>query len=345
MKSDKSPDLEIAQKKQAGEPAHARATIIVPCIEVESLTVRCVEESARFFPKAEIIVLPDVADSEDHLAGKARVVVTGPVTIAKKRNIGAREAQKSLLAFIDSDAYPDPQWLDAAVRTIDENPDAGAAAGPNVSPPDEPYSERIVGIALRSSICAHNADYIKIPATPRLVANMPTCNLTVRKKEYLEMGGMNEQLFGGEDTEFCARLARAGRPIVYRPEILVFHKNRSMQPFIKQRLSYGGFVYKTFLESPNRTVIISLLPALFVIFLLSGVFIPLIPLWKWVYVLALAFYGGVLIFEVCRHGSGLADRAGGFFAMMVATLCPGIGAIATVFGLLPDFRKIYRNDQ
>jgi hypothetical protein len=82
-----------------------------------------------------------------------------------------------------------------------------------------------------------------------------------------------------------------------------------------------------------------------VLFSISGVFIPLIPLWKWVYIAGLVFYGGVLTFEACRHGSDFASRAGGFFAMSLATLCPGIGAIASVFGLLPDFRKIYRNDQ
>src|ERR1700677_5075460 len=111
------------------KPDHADAAVVIPCIEIERLTAKCVDECSRQFPAAEIIVLADVPNNEDRLAGKARVIVTGPVTIPAKRNRGARETDRPVLAFIDSDAFPGAGWLDQAVRSLREHPEAGAVAG------------------------------------------------------------------------------------------------------------------------------------------------------------------------------------------------------------------------
>lgn len=84
------------------------------------------------------------------------------------------------------------------------------------------------------------ARYIKRKAPERIVDNMPSCKFVVRQDEYLSIGGMEKSLFGGEDVDFCKRLTACGRPILYRPEIAVFHKNRSFTQFVLQRLAYGG---------------------------------------------------------------------------------------------------------
>src|SRR5258708_758408 len=89
----------------AEQPLHSRAAIIVPCIEIERLTIKCIEMCHRLFPAAEIIVVADSARNADAIDNKARVTVTGPVTISAKRNTAARETNREILAFIDSDAY------------------------------------------------------------------------------------------------------------------------------------------------------------------------------------------------------------------------------------------------
>jgi len=331
---------------------HADATIVIPCVNVGVLTRKCMDVCNQTCPQAEIIVLADHVDNNLILPPSCRIIVTGPITIAAKRNRGARETTRPVVAFIDSDAFPGKEWLDSGVRALAGNPDVGAVSGPNVSPPDEPVSERIVGIALKSRFGSHNAHYIKRPAEPRLVDNVPTVNLIVRRGEYLAMGGMDERLFGGEDVEFCARLVKSGRPILYRPEILVYHKNRSFPEFIKQRLAYGGFAIETLIKrvdqtvdiNINRTILISQLPTAFVLFLLSGVAIPLVPLWAYIWLPVTLIYVITILVEAYRHADRFADIPGAAAALVVATLAPGVGAISRLIGVMPNFRRFYRND-
>jgi len=328
------------------KPDHADAAVVIPCIEIERLTAKCVDECSRQFPAAEIIVLPDVPNNEDRLAGKARVIVTGPVTIPAKRNRGARETDRPVLAFIDSDAFPGAGWLDQAVRSLREHPEAGAVAGPNVPPPEQPLSERLVGIALQSEFCAHNASYVKRPAaSARLVDNMPSSNLIVRRDEYLAMGGMDERFNGGEDVEFCRRLIKANKPILYMPDVLVYHKNRRFSQFVLQRFAYGANDMAAVMRRPAWTNVKALLPACMVLFLMTGIASPWVPLWRWIYFPVAALYLVVLVTEAARHSRRLGDIPGALAAMLVATLVPGIGALARVVGVVPDLKKIYRNDR
>ena len=55
---------------------HAEAAVLIPCIEIEKLTVKCVDECHRLFPQAEIIVLPETAANAAVLAGQARIIPT-----------------------------------------------------------------------------------------------------------------------------------------------------------------------------------------------------------------------------------------------------------------------------
>jgi GT2 family glycosyltransferase len=340
----------VSQSAQPGvsdeRPDHAGAAVIVPCIEIERLTTKCVDECFRQFPAAEIIVLADAPDNQERIAGKARVVVTGPITIPAKRNRGARETERPVLAFIDSDAFPGVGWLDNAVRGLREHPEAGAVAGPNVPPLEQPLSEHFVGIALQSEFCAHNASYVKRPAASvRLVNNMPSSNLIVRRDEYLAMGGMDERFNGGEDVEFCRRLVKANKPILYMPDVLIYHKNRRFSQFVLQRFAYGANDMAAVMRRGACTNVKALLPACMVLFLLTGIALPWVQLWRWIYFPITGLYLAVLVAEAARHSHRLVDIPGALAAMLVATLVPGMGALARVVGVMPDLKKIYRNDR
>jgi GT2 family glycosyltransferase len=56
------------------------------------------------------------------------------------------------------------------------------------------------------------------------------------------LGGMKEELFTGEDVDFCIRLRKSKLLIAYDPNVCVFHKNRDIWNFILQRLTYGASV-------------------------------------------------------------------------------------------------------
>ena len=83
-----------------------RVSIIIPCKEIGDYARESIEHCLKLdYPDFEILVLPD-AKSTLNLLG-VRIIPTGPVGPAEKRDLAASKADSELLAFIDDDAYPD----------------------------------------------------------------------------------------------------------------------------------------------------------------------------------------------------------------------------------------------
>src|ERR1051325_11772195 len=100
---------------------HPRVSIIIACREVDRYTRECVERclQEKEVP-AEIIVLPDQPENEAKFEGAVRIVATGKVKPAAKRNQGVKLAGGSIIAFIDSDAVPAEGWLANSCRHLQE---------------------------------------------------------------------------------------------------------------------------------------------------------------------------------------------------------------------------------
>ena len=81
--------------------------------------------------------------------------------------------------------------------------------------------------------------------------------------------------------DFCRRLIARGRKILYSPDVLVYHKNRDLKGFVKQRLTFGSSVFSLLRESLDLQFFLLLLPACFVVFLLSAPVMLLWPGWAW----------------------------------------------------------------
>jgi len=324
-------------------------SIIIPAIEYELLTQKCVEECGRLFPRAEIILILDHCLRETFLGEQVKVIVSGPVTIAEKRNLASRLTTRSLLAFIDSDAFPAPSWLERAIESFqdwDSTKKLGAVCGPNVSPLSQPWGEFLVGIISLSRLVVLNAHYLKKPAKPRWVTSAPSCNFIVRKSVYDELGGMDSSLVGGEDYEFCMRLIQGGYCIYYNPEVLVYHKNRDPYNFVLQRLSYGGFVADKLLKEKTLSFLVTLIPFLFVIFLLfSTLTFNYLPAFHPLY------FGIALLFFVAMIVESIRISPRWILAplilpiLSVVVVIPGVGTLARFINFLPSYKVIYRNDR
>lgn len=322
-----------------------RATIIIPCITVDTFTIRCVDACVRLCPEAEIIVVSDMELDRDFFRGSDRVsiLISGRATIAKKRNLAAEASRGTYLAFIDSDAYPVEGWLDNAVSLLDKNDELGAVGGPNLAPPDQSLSERYVGFALKSPFVSGKWTYRKTIRPARLVADLPSCNLIVRKDQYIKMGGMNEDLFTGEDMDFCARLVHSEKGILYSPDVIVFHNNRSLKDFLFQRMAYGASVPNLLRQDININYILLLLPSLFIVFIFSY---PLAVIWleyKYIYFFIICVYLIGIVLEALRHSDRVVAIPGTILALIIGNLTPGLGTIISAFKIMPSYKEMYRN--
>lgn len=335
----------------SGNPVTAAAdavSVIVPCREIDALTERCVGECARLWPAAEILIVPDVPPPPAvaaALPAGARTVVSGAATIAAKRNLAAHRSRRDILAFIDSDAYPETGWLDNAVRHLRERDDVGAVGGPNLPPPDQRGWRRVVGGALCSVLVSGKWTYRKVPGPARLVDDLPSCNLVVRRAEYLAMGGMNEALVTGEDMDFCARLVAAERPVLYTPDVTVYHRNRGLRGFAVQRFVYGASVPDLWRHGLRLNYLLISLPAAFVAFLLSAPLAALWPAWAAAYLGVLAVYGAIVAVEAVRCAPGIAAIPATAIALVVGNLVPGAGTVAQLLGIMPPRDRLYRNTE
>src|SRR3990167_382814 len=200
----------------------------------------------------EIVVVSDKKIEIKDL--KARVLITGKKRTgpAEKRDIAIAQAKGEICAFIDDDAYPDPNWLKNAVVHF-RHPQIAAVVGPGVTPKEDCYWEQLTGLVYGSFFCGGLARYRFVQGNMQFVDDYPAYNLVVRKDVLEKVGGYGSHFYGGEDTFLCLKIIKKGYKILYDPEAVVYHHRRALFiPYLKQIANVGlhrGYFAKRFPET------------------------------------------------------------------------------------------------
>ncbi|MCE5278615.1 MAG: glycosyltransferase [Planctomycetaceae bacterium] len=252
--------------------------------------------------------------------------------ISHKRNVGAAAApqQCRFIAYVDSDAFPQEDWLVQARQRLEQS-DASLAAvtGPALTPPQEPWLRRICGWAMASPLImgpqvSGNYDPHR---TAELVQNASTCNLVVRRDVLERLGGFDESLRTSEDVALSNAIVAAGMTILRDPAVVVYHHRRDLVHFWMQWFNEGLSLKQrgTF----NRAgAVLVWIPSLFVIAqaVLAG--LGLVGL--------LAMLQGLqlIVFLIDRKlaKAPWLDSLGAAVAMWGFPIAYGIGGIASFLG-------------
>ncbi len=153
------------------------------------------------------------------------------------RNRGAREARASeILAFMDSDCTPQPDWLKNMLAAFDDaGPETWAFGGRLVSAPPASLAEWFTD---KQRILEVEDFYRPHPFKPPFVL---TANFAVRRTAFEgPVGAFDESLFVGEDADFCWRLQMAGGRLGLARTAVVEHRHRtSLLRFARQMFLYG----------------------------------------------------------------------------------------------------------
>jgi len=335
----------LADRKDRQYDAAGQTTIIIPCRSIGPLTLRCIDRCIRACPGAAITVLPDEPLAAGQKPTGVTVLPTGPVNPAAKRNLAARAAVSEYIALIDSDAYPADGWLAEAVPVLRAEPDVGAVGGPNVSPADQPLARRVVGNACRSFLVAGPYAYRKIAgAAARDCAHLSSCNLVMRREDYLAVGGMDETLFTGDDTSLSARLRDRGRRLRFCANVLVYHQDRPLRAFLAQRVARGADDFRDPAATKLNENFFCFLPAAVLVFLLAGWILLFWPGLRWIYVGIAGAYALACLIESVRHSARAAEWPGTLAAIIAGNLGPGAGILLQAIRLAPDPHRSYCND-
>jgi glycosyltransferase involved in cell wall biosynthesis len=214
-------------------------SIIIPVKKIDQLLVEAMSHLLKLdYLSYEVIIVVDKKIRKNAWK-KTRIISSGAVGPAKKRDLGSKTAKGEILAFIDSDAYPDKSWLKHALPHFKKNYVA-AVGGPGVTPINSSFMEEASGWVSSSPLGAGPYTYRFLPGKQRQVDDFPAMNLLVRKKDFNEVGGFDSNYFPGEDTKLCLDLVKLGKIIIYEPKAVVFHHRRSLWwPHLKQNGNFG----------------------------------------------------------------------------------------------------------
>src|SRR5262249_30020014 len=137
------PSLNVVKETYSRSVYHTRlrdrprVSIVVPALNAEQTIDETLSSlSLLNYPDYEVIVVNDGSnDNTGTLARrhKVRVIDTQNQGLSAARNVGIEAATGDIVAFIDSDAFPDPDWLLFLVNALDEQNAAGVG-GPNLIP-------------------------------------------------------------------------------------------------------------------------------------------------------------------------------------------------------------------
>ena len=276
-------------------------SIIIPVKEINDYIKKFIpiilEQSYKNF---EIIILPNERGGEEFKDKKVKVIATGNVGPAEKRDIGARKAKGEILAFIDDDAYPDKKWLENALLNF--NKGIVGVGGPNLTPKESSFFQKLSGVALASYLISGPVNYRVKIAKRREINDFPSCNLFVLKKAFFKAGGFDTGFWPGEDTKLCLELVKQGK-IVYDPEVIVYHHRRKdLGGYLKQIFTYSmhrGFFAKKYPETSRK--ISYFVPSLFLIGLILGGILSFLSSWiAYTYLFVIAIYAVLLLIEAIR---------------------------------------------
>lgn len=251
-------------------------SIIVPTKDIDPYVRECLAgiNLLDYGPK-EVILLPD---EDECLSGTWNFDLvlspTGSVMPSSKRNIGVEKARGNIIAFIDSDARPFPEWLTNAVRHL-AHEDVGAVGGPNLTPPEDGLLQKASGDILASSV-AWGPSAIRNREEKRFtngltVKELPSCNLVVKKELIQGVGGFDTSILTAEDAKLCFKIREMGKRVVYSPDVKVYHHRRKLfLPHIRQMFVYGRDKIWVLKERFSFKDAYYLIPLGFLVFLLLG---------------------------------------------------------------------------
>jgi GT2 family glycosyltransferase len=245
----------------------------------------------------ELILVPDEPAPREWEDKRIRIVTSGRVGPAAKRDLAARTARGEILVFLDDDSYPAEDLLDFARPYFDDR-DVTAIGGPALTPPEDGFWQRVSGAVFLSRLSG-GAPERYVPIGPvRPVRDWPSVNFMVRRTDFLAVGGFDTTFWPGEDTKLCLELTRTGRSILYVPELVVWHHRRgSLAKHLKQVGAYGlhrGFFAKKYPETSRKPVYF--LPSLLVVFAVLSLFAFVLPApARWIVVAGWALYGLALL--------------------------------------------------
>jgi len=252
------PSYDVVKRRFTNEVPFApsrqwpKMSVVVGLYNAERTLNDCLESLRHLnYPDYEVIVVNDGStDGSEAIMNRFtgapyRCITTPNQGISGARNEGLRMATGEIVAYIDSDANADPDWLSHLAATYLES-DVAGVGGPNIVPAEDNWQAQ----------CIYRAPGgpTQVMLDDRYAEHIPGCNMSFRKAALDSINGFDNQFRkAADDVDICWRLLDAGYRIGFSPSAVVWHHRRpSVAAYWKQQVGYGeseGLLERKF---PNK---------------------------------------------------------------------------------------------
>lgn len=275
-----------------------KVSIVIPVKKINDYVRESIPHILNLdYTDFEILLFPDYSTNETF--PKTKIIPTGKMGPAKKRDLAIQYARGEVLAFLDDDAYPKKDWLKQALpHFYDQN--IAAVGGPAVTPTNDSFSQKVSGAVFLSCFSGGNPERYWPMGRIKEIDDWPSVNFLVRKSDFIKIGGFDSTYWPGEDTKLCLDLIqKLQKKIIYEPNALVWHHRRSgIKTHLKQIGNYGlhrGFFAKKYPK--NSLKLKYFIPSCFLIFILFS-WILLFSSYKIIYLSIWLIYFAALAFAL-----------------------------------------------
>ena len=207
-------------------PAHDEARFVAACIA----SIRATQWPSE---SLEIIVVDNRSrDDTAEVAARAGAIVIRDqsTSIGAVRNVGLGAARYEYLAYVDADCTVPDTWLSAAIGLMESDKTIGAVGGPCIAPVEGSWVER--GLAPTSLSWSGT----------RVAESLATSSFIARTGVLRDLGGFNEKLASGEDSEMSSRLRQRGLTLRSLADCCVVHYGypATWMAFLRKQIWHGS---------------------------------------------------------------------------------------------------------
>jgi glycosyltransferase involved in cell wall biosynthesis len=225
-------------------------SIVICAYNAAATLDECLSHTAELvYPGLEVIVVDD--GSTDDTAAIAqrhahvRLIQIPHAGLSAARNAGLEVANGELIAYLDSDAFPTPEWPYYLALGLDAR-DVGGVGGPNVPPTSD-------GIGAEAVARAPGGPVHVLVGDDR-AEHIPGCNMAFWREVLQEAGGFDPvYTAAGDDVDLCWKVLDNGWQIGFHPAAVVWHHRRTgVRAYARQQRGYGRAEALVATRHPHR---------------------------------------------------------------------------------------------
>jgi glycosyltransferase involved in cell wall biosynthesis len=274
-----------------------RLSVVVCSYNGEAGIRRCLDALSRqtIRQHLEVIVVDDgSADRTGHVAVRhGATVIWHRVNrgLAAARNTGLHAASAPIVAFVDDDCEPEPDWAQRLLAgygagvtgvggpVVPVAPDgfmAGYLQRHNPLRPLELDLARSDKLGYRFRLYLRRQWAAGEAHGQRDVYAFVGANMSFRRQAVLDAGGFDERFrFGAEEGDLCRRLARRSARMVFTPQArVVHHFEPSLRDTLRRSRSYGLGSARLYRKWPGQRPALFPWPVLVLALLAASVTFP-----------------------------------------------------------------------